>query len=307
MELRNFPMDRQSCPLILGSYAYTTKELVYQWNSGSSVDFVSGLTLSQFDLMGSPQRNITFNRREGEFSVLQVNFNLQRHTGYFLIQVYVPCTLIVVLSWVSFWIHREATSDRVGLCEPRLAYQVGSGEIPIDEEEWEDAEGPIEEILGGLTVGSEATQDSGNGPSMRAGRRRSSLICPIYNDPVSYSPPPPPQRTRVTRQTQTEHRVPKWRQLLYCLAGDDNYRRQRQREAAHAVGKGACVGGGRGPSAEVAAAVARHVNSVSHIDRVARILFPASFGLLNLCYWVAYYTYQEEFRWKDPPIPPFSH
>jgi len=51
----------------------------------------------------------------GEFSVLQVNFNLRRHTGYFLIQVYVPCILIVVLSWVSFWIHREATSDRVGL------------------------------------------------------------------------------------------------------------------------------------------------------------------------------------------------
>lgn len=51
----------------------------------------------------------------GAFSMLQVNFNLQRHTGYFLIQVYLPCTLIVVLSWVSFWIHREATSDRVGL------------------------------------------------------------------------------------------------------------------------------------------------------------------------------------------------
>lgn len=44
-----------------------------------------------------------------------VNFKLQRHMGYFLIQVYVPCTLIVILSWVSFWIHREATADRVGL------------------------------------------------------------------------------------------------------------------------------------------------------------------------------------------------
>lgn len=62
-----------------------------------------------------PQRNYTYTRREGEFSVVQVSFNLQRHTGYFLIQVYVPCILIVVLSWVSFWIHREATSDRVGL------------------------------------------------------------------------------------------------------------------------------------------------------------------------------------------------
>lgn len=33
------------------------------------------------------------------------------------------------------------------------------------------------------------------------------------------------------RTTQTEIRVPRWRQLLYCLAGDDQYRRQRQREA----------------------------------------------------------------------------
>lgn len=51
----------------------------------------------------------------GDYSVLQVNFNMTRHAGYFLIQVYLPCSLIVVLSWVSFWINREATSDRVGL------------------------------------------------------------------------------------------------------------------------------------------------------------------------------------------------
>uniref|UniRef100_A0A0A9WA44 Gamma-aminobutyric acid receptor subunit alpha-6 n=1 Tax=Lygus hesperus TaxID=30085 RepID=A0A0A9WA44_LYGHE len=100
MELHNFPMDRQSCPLILGSYAYPSRQLVYEWQSGKSVSFETGMALSQFDLMGSPQRNLTLKRREGEFSLLQVNFNLRRHTGYFLIQVYVPCILIVVLSWV---------------------------------------------------------------------------------------------------------------------------------------------------------------------------------------------------------------
>ena len=47
--------------------------------------------------------------------MLQVVFLLQRHTGYFLIQVYLPCALIVVLSWVGFWLNREATSDRVTL------------------------------------------------------------------------------------------------------------------------------------------------------------------------------------------------
>lgn len=42
------------------------------------------------------------------------NYNIDVNGGRF-VQVYVPCILIVVLSWVSFWIHREATSDRVGL------------------------------------------------------------------------------------------------------------------------------------------------------------------------------------------------
>ena len=51
----------------------------------------------------------------GTYSVLQVVIALQRHTGYFLIQIYLPCTLLVVLSWVGFWLNREATSDRVGL------------------------------------------------------------------------------------------------------------------------------------------------------------------------------------------------
>ena len=67
--------------------AYTSGELVYEWQDNSSVNFVPGMFLSQFDLMGYPQRNLTFARREGDFSVLQVSFNLQRHTGYFLIQV----------------------------------------------------------------------------------------------------------------------------------------------------------------------------------------------------------------------------
>ena len=39
-----------------------------------------------------------------------------------MIQVYLPCTLIVILSWVSFWINREATSDRVALGKLNLIY-----------------------------------------------------------------------------------------------------------------------------------------------------------------------------------------
>ncbi|KAJ8949687.1 hypothetical protein NQ314_008149, partial [Rhamnusium bicolor] len=314
MELRSFPMDRQSCPLIMGSYAYTSKDLIYQWQNEASVNFVPGMTLSQFDLISSPYRNFTLKRREerffyykfylfltspiqylkmvsGEFSVLQVSFNLQRHTGYFLIQVYVPCILIVVLSWVSFWIHREATSDRVGLGIttvltlstisldsrtdlPKVRYataldwfllmsffyciatllefagvhyftKVGSGEIPVDEDDWEDCNETEEEFIG--ATGTDLL-DITNSNSDGGRKRRSSIICPIYNNSSLHyesrktsltsnlqTPPPPPIRLTMERTTQTENKLPKWKQFLYCLKGDDKFRKQRQREAAAAA------------------------------------------------------------------------
>ncbi|XP_043268561.1 gamma-aminobutyric acid receptor alpha-like isoform X2 [Venturia canescens] len=243
MELRNFPMDRQSCPLILGSYAYTSRQLVYEWQEGSSVNFEPGMALSQFDLMGYPYRNLTYVRREGEFSVLQVSFNLQRNTGYFLIQVYVPCVLIVVLSWVSFWIHREATSDRVGLGIttvltlstisldsrtdlPKVRYataldwfllmsfgyciatllefagvhyftKIGSGEIPLDESEWEDWEdvttiidnkqdNQYNEALSPVNARSPQTVHSETSIGASS-RRRSSVLCAVYNVSSTYA------------------------------------------------------------------------------------------------------------------------
>jgi gamma-aminobutyric acid receptor subunit beta len=51
----------------------------------------------------------------GAYQRLSLSFRLQRNIGYFIFQTYLPSILIVMLSWVSFWINHEATSARVAL------------------------------------------------------------------------------------------------------------------------------------------------------------------------------------------------
>ena len=51
----------------------------------------------------------------GSFPCLEIRFVLRRDFGYFIIQVYVPSMLIVILSWVSFWINVDASPARVSI------------------------------------------------------------------------------------------------------------------------------------------------------------------------------------------------
>lgn len=55
------------------------------------------------------------NLATGIYQRLSLSFKLQRNIGYFVFQTYLPSILIVMLSWVSFWINHEATSARVAL------------------------------------------------------------------------------------------------------------------------------------------------------------------------------------------------
>ena len=51
----------------------------------------------------------------GNWSRLVSSFNFTRRAGYFLIHIYAPCALIVILSWISFCIPPDATAARIAL------------------------------------------------------------------------------------------------------------------------------------------------------------------------------------------------
>lgn len=51
----------------------------------------------------------------GNFTCLAVVFNLKRRLGYHLFHTYIPSGLIVIMSWISFWIKPEAIPARITL------------------------------------------------------------------------------------------------------------------------------------------------------------------------------------------------
>ncbi|XP_070253271.1 gamma-aminobutyric acid receptor subunit gamma-1 isoform X1 [Myotis yumanensis] len=154
LQLHNFPMDEHSCPLEFSSYGYPKNEIEYKWkkpsvevadpkywrlyqfafvglrNSTEIYHTISGKKETQnyrncvcISIYGLESillylfynQNKTFFFLSGDYVIMTIFFDLSRRMGYFTIQTYIPCILTVVLSWVSFWINKDAVPARTSL------------------------------------------------------------------------------------------------------------------------------------------------------------------------------------------------
>jgi len=118
MDLRNFPFDVQKCNLTLESFGFTTKDVVYKWVSkkaSEAVEMDKQLTTSEFDLGDIRIFEATTVYKTGLFSGLKMELNFHRKSVYYLIQIYIPSCMIVVLSWISFWIDNQSIPARTAL------------------------------------------------------------------------------------------------------------------------------------------------------------------------------------------------
>uniref|UniRef100_A0A663LJ76 GABA(C) receptor n=1 Tax=Athene cunicularia TaxID=194338 RepID=A0A663LJ76_ATHCN len=117
MDFSRFPLDSQMCSLELESYAYTDEELMLYWKKGNeSLETDEKISLSQFLIQKfHTTSRLAFYSSTGWYNRLYINFTLRRHIFFFLLQTYFPATLMVILSWVSFWIDHRAVPARVSL------------------------------------------------------------------------------------------------------------------------------------------------------------------------------------------------
>ena len=79
-------------------------------------DGSSKLGLAQYKLANWSHSEVYRNHQKvrANVSVISLHFAFHRQTGFYLLQIYVPLTLIVMCSWVTFWL-RKTEKGQTGL------------------------------------------------------------------------------------------------------------------------------------------------------------------------------------------------
>ncbi|NWX45493.1 GLRA4 protein, partial [Steatornis caripensis] len=305
MDLKNFPMDIQTCTMQLESFGYTMNDLIFKWlEEQEAVQVAEGLTLPQFILRDEKDLGYCtkyYNTGEhsgdplpplshspgvpfcppgpsfpaGKFTCIEVKFHLERQMGYYMIQMYIPSLLIVILSWVSFWINMDAAPARVG--------------------------------LGITTVLTMTTQSAGSRASLPKVSYVKAIdiwmaVCLlfVFAALLEYA-----AVNFVSRQHKEFMRLRR------------RQRRQRMEEELvresrfylRGYGLGHCLqpkdGAGEGPSIyssppasmllrEGESLCRRYINRAKRIDTISRAVFPFTFLVFNIFYWIVYKVLRSE-------------
>ncbi|MGH0141903.1 UNVERIFIED_CONTAM: hypothetical protein FKN15_019946 [Acipenser sinensis] len=113
MDLTKYPMDRQVCTLQLESWGYNLQDVVFYWTRGNdSVKGLDTLQLAQYSVESYYTSVSQAVYETGFYPKLVLHFALRRNILYFILETYVPSTLLVALSWVSFWISQSSVPAR---------------------------------------------------------------------------------------------------------------------------------------------------------------------------------------------------
>ncbi|CAB3401933.1 unnamed protein product [Caenorhabditis bovis] len=124
LDLKNYPLDHQTCYIKVISYAHVREEMNVTWFPNDPIRFNPDIDLPEYHIkaldkdycQGVFLYTLTHNSsRIGDFSCLLGMLKLKRAIGFHLVQSYIPTGLIVAISWVSFWIDRRAVPARVSL------------------------------------------------------------------------------------------------------------------------------------------------------------------------------------------------
>ncbi|XP_076372399.1 glutamate-gated chloride channel-like [Tachypleus tridentatus] len=111
-ELAKFPLDTLTCPIIPALYGSTTDKVILKWKDVNPVAFRQNMDFHGFTLKSTKQESCTAKTNTGNYGCVKLIFQFKRNFGIYFCHLYLTALLMVVLSWLSFWIHYSKVSIR---------------------------------------------------------------------------------------------------------------------------------------------------------------------------------------------------
>ncbi|KAF8793713.1 Glycine receptor subunit alpha-3 like protein [Argiope bruennichi] len=120
MNFENYPFDSQQCVFFVSLMTSSDSVAVLKWVGESSYQIRSIKMMRkaqplQFFLREPTADTVTEVFAEGNYTSLLANFRMVRRLTGSIMNTYAPSTMIVTMSWVTFWIKVDAVPARVAL------------------------------------------------------------------------------------------------------------------------------------------------------------------------------------------------
>lgn len=104
MDLFAFPFDTQACSVIISSWGSTSDQLSLSWQDSKSVSIAKAVSMSDFSLTKINTSGCDYLSPTGSYSCVMATLTLQRDARYYMILIYIPLAMCVLISWLSYWI-----------------------------------------------------------------------------------------------------------------------------------------------------------------------------------------------------------
>jgi len=114
MEFGQFPLDNHKCYLMLTSFGYDSLHMnlagkfSYQKENQRTLSF-------NVDIQKLPEYKTVFTGSSSNYSVYGFEIRLTRSLGPFILSIYLPSAMFVMMSWVSFFVPPDIVPARIVL------------------------------------------------------------------------------------------------------------------------------------------------------------------------------------------------
>lgn len=121
MDFVLYPLDVQKCPVDFSSYKYSRHEMEFHWKRGNAItypnDFGNGFfRLPKYVVSFHPELDMRIiNYGDDDHSSARLEITLSREVKSYLLENYLPSTLFVSMSWGSFVVVPEVVPGRMVL------------------------------------------------------------------------------------------------------------------------------------------------------------------------------------------------